>query len=39
VKLTKKFPSLAGLLKKYDLNKDGALDAVELKALVRDLQK
>lgn len=37
--LTKDFPTAAQILKKYDANKDGALDAAEFKALAVDIQK
>ncbi len=37
--LTKDFPPAAQILKKYDANKDGALDAAEFKALAADIQK
>jgi Ca2+-binding EF-hand superfamily protein len=37
--LTRDFPPAAQILKKYDANKDGALDAAEFKALAVDIQK
>ena len=37
--LTKDFPSVDQILKKYDINKDGALDAAEFKALAADIHK
>jgi Ca2+-binding EF-hand superfamily protein len=37
--LTKDFPTVEKLLKKYDLNKDGALDATELKAFAEDIRR
>jgi Ca2+-binding EF-hand superfamily protein len=37
--LTKSFPSVETLLNKYDINKDGALDADELKAFAKDIQR
>jgi hypothetical protein len=36
--LTRHFPTIDALLKKYDLNKDGSLDAAELIAFARDLR-
>jgi hypothetical protein len=37
--ITSDFPSVDTLLQKYDRNKDGALDASELRAFALDLQK
>jgi Ca2+-binding EF-hand superfamily protein len=37
--LTKAFPPVEKLLKQYDANKDGALDASELKAFAEDLRR
>jgi len=37
--LTKAFPPVEKLLKQYDVNKDGALDATELKAFAEDLRR
>ena len=37
--MSKNFPSVPALLKKYDVNKDGGLNATELKTLALDLQK
>lgn len=37
--LTKKFPSVAAILEKYDPNKIGGLDLVGLKSLAHDTQK
>jgi Ca2+-binding EF-hand superfamily protein len=36
--LTKDFPPVSVLMKKYDLNHDGGLNAGELKAFARDLK-
>jgi hypothetical protein len=36
---TRNFPAVPSLLKQYDANHDGALDADELRAFARDLQK
>jgi len=37
--MTKNFPVISTVLKKYDVNGDGALDTNELMALAQDIKK